>query len=577
MQITPVAEMLAPRGLQSPQLRALIPNENNYSAFLLQPHGNIIASADGVHHADRDLATTQFSGFLDDAVGFGAELAVAPEYSVPWQVLADSLRHGRVPAQGHLWALGCESIRYSELVALSAELAPHAELIFEPLVPDDNKFVDPLAYVFVADGATAGGNPRIVVLIQFKTSPMGGTQFEIAGLQRGTKIYIFGEGNNLRLVSIICSDALAFLDSHALAIYQRSLVLHLQLNKHPRQEQYRLYRDLLLKYEGDETELLCLNWAKDVTESGECWHNISGSAWYLRPDKFDHSDAQLTDNHRSGLYYTWFQSLRSNALFFNYEAASYLLTASKVAHFGVPGSLSLRSGPKVSRRRVFDEASRRWIDDPSAGDGFNTIIEECGGAAEDIRRVAEASPINAERLLALGAGAIGNTADWHSVKKLDSFGIDKSEIVMRVTCCQDSHPNAKRFRVARLKRCSRLREIVATGNMLPRALADLGNGFRFEWSPDSPHQNVVSQDNRRATVIYMGEEESAAQVEATAKRAAALLHRSFSDPDESLEARQRLAVWHRNATDAIELFDRTKYLKYDDSRSASEFDITRAT
>ena len=75
----------------------------------------------------------------------------------------------------------------------------------------------------------------------------------------------------------------------------------------------------------------------------------------------------------------------------------------------------------------------------------------------------------------------------------------------------------------------------------------------------------------------MGEETSESQIETVAKRAAEYLHRCFADPDKSIEARQRLHVWYRNNCGDFELFDHRRYLKYDDPRSASEFDIARAT
>ncbi len=348
MEIKPVTEVLALEGLGAPVINALVANVENYSVLLMQPSGHIEANTVGVRNRDRELAQRQFGGFLADACQTGADLVITPEYSMPWETLVAAIKNGTVPATGKLWALGCESIKYSELVALKHDIAAFATVIFEPMQPDAARFTDPLAYVFVARPAEGGGAARIVILVQFKTYPMGDNDhFEVNGLQRGTRIYQFGAGGqNLRLVSLICSDAFAFQDAHALAIYDRTLVVHIQLNPKPRQDQYRQYRDRLLRFQGDETELICLNWAKDVREScaegTKQWHNISGSAWYLRPDKFDQRDATLCDNHRRGLYYTWLQPLRVHALFLNYQPATYFLVASKVAHIGVSAAVSRR-------------------------------------------------------------------------------------------------------------------------------------------------------------------------------------------------------------------------------------------
>jgi len=159
--------------------------------------------------------------------------------------------------------------------------------------------------------------------------------FEINSMQRGTHVYRFGDvGVSLSLVSLICSDVFDFHDADAQAIYDRALVIHIQLNPKPRQDQYRRYRNCLLAFNGDATELLCLNWARDVNEwtggLAKSWNNIAGSAWYLKPGKFDDRDATLRANHSRGLYYTWLEPSHTHALFFNFEPLTYLLEATKV-------------------------------------------------------------------------------------------------------------------------------------------------------------------------------------------------------------------------------------------------------
>ena len=336
-----------------------------------------------------------------------------------------------------------------------------------------------------------------------------------------------------------------------------------------------------MRFGGDSTEIICLNWAKDVFEGcgaqTRCWNNISGSAWYLRPDKFDDRDRTLTVNHQRGLYYTWLLSLRSRVLFFNYEPASYLLTATKVAHIGVSASLSRRRGPQLTATRIWDEGTSAWIDHMAPADGFSLVVAECGDAQHEIKRLADGNPFDAERVLALCAGKIGHSDSWYTLRHLDSCGIEASEVIRRITFCQDTDHEARDFRITRLRTCGRLWEILKTEASLPPALADLKAGFRFEWTLSSPHQNVISAQGRRSTVIYMGEDSNESQIEAVGKRAAEYLHRTSVNPNQSIEARQRLHVWYRNIKGDIALFDGARYLKYDDPRSASEFDIARTT
>lgn len=174
-------------------MRVLVPNETNYRALLMQPAGQIEASAAGVFNRDRKLAGRQFGRFLTDARDVDADLAITPEYAMPWEVLIESIKAGVAPSEGRLWVLGCESIKYSSPDDIKKELAPIATLLYENLPADPNRFTDPLVYVFLAPQADGNGEPRLVLLVQFKTYPMGDPDhFEVNGLQRGTRVYQFG-------------------------------------------------------------------------------------------------------------------------------------------------------------------------------------------------------------------------------------------------------------------------------------------------------------------------------------------------------------------------------------------------
>lgn len=83
---------------------------------------------------------------------------------------------------------------------MRSDLAEFATLIYEELDPDADRFTDPLAYVFLAPPREGNDELRMVVLVQFKTYPMGDNDhFEANGLQRGTRIYQFGDAvHNLK-------------------------------------------------------------------------------------------------------------------------------------------------------------------------------------------------------------------------------------------------------------------------------------------------------------------------------------------------------------------------------------------
>ncbi|MBS0196257.1 MAG: hypothetical protein JSR77_05815 [Planctomycetes bacterium] len=578
MQLHSLSQMLTDASLAAPDLRVLNPNHENYTAHLLQPAGDIEADTHGVRNADQDLAGRQYTAFLRQAVSEQSALAITPEYSMPWRVVEDSLRTGITPAEGALWVLGCESTTIEQLNAFRDRVADIASVLYEPLTPQLNRFLDPVLYVFPSR-PQRGGSLRLVIVVQFKTSPMGDAgHFEINGLQTGSRIYYFGNGTTqLRLATLICSDAFAFLDSHAHELYHRTLLIHVQLNKSPRHAQYRRYREKLLDYDGDETEVLCLNWAKEVHErcggTRTCWDHLPCSAWYLRPDRFADDDDALTANHNNGMYYTWLQDSRCRALFFTYIPAVFAITASKVAHHGVAAALSRRRGPILNSTRVWEDATGQWVATNAVADGFAAIVAESGNASTDIQALARASPLRAERTLALCAGQIAQS-DWYTPKKLDSCLIGTTEVMRRITACQDTDEDARQYRTRRLRTAHRVSSVLTT--RLPAALSDLQAGFHFDWSSQSPHTNIVSTAGRRATAIYLGDEHTPETAYRVAAKAADYIGEWETSPNDIVEGRQRLHVWYRDDQGNDVLCNADRYVKYDDTNTESPFDITRA-
>jgi hypothetical protein len=579
MQIYSISQLLAEAAIAVPDLRVLNPNHDNYTALLLQPEGDIEADTNGVRNADQQLARRQYGAFLAQAVAEQSAVAITPEYSMPWQVIEESLREGTAPAEGALWILGCESITIEQLNAFRERMSDLAKVLYEPLTPQAGRFLDPVLYVFQSRPTQCGGNLRLVIVVQFKTFPMGDDgHFEINGLQTGSRIYCFGNGaTQLRLATLICSDAFAFQDAHASELYHCTLLIHIQLNEAPRHAQYRRYRDKLLQYEGDETEVLCLNWAKEVhvrcSGTRTPWNHLPCSAWYLRPDRFADDDETVAANHRNGLYYTWLNDSRCRALFFTYIPAVFTITASKVAHRGVTAALSRRRGPILNMTRVWDNASGQWVVSNSVADGFAAIVGECGDASTDIQDMASANPLKAERALALSAGQI-TQSDWYSPKKLDSCLIQTTEVMRRITACQDTDQEACQYRTKRLRTAHRVATILKVS--LPAALADLEGGFRFDWSPDSPHTNIVSAAGRRATAIYLGDEHTAETAHNVAAKADDHISKWATSPNAILEGKQRLHVWYRDDQGNDVPCNRDDCVRFDETHTESPFVITRS-
>lgn len=579
MNIVSATQILADHGLDAPRLNVLFADANNYSVLLLQPKGQIEATQAGIRNCDRTLASAQFGEFLAEATASQPDLVVTPEYSTPWDVLRaviDGANSG--PAQGKLWALGCESIKYRELLRIREELTELATVIFEEMNPDDSRFVDPLAYVFHTTKSQSDGQLKLVILIQFKTQAMVDPHdFERNSLQVGTWVYQFGTyGAEISLVTFICSDLLMFTDPDAGKVYDRSLILHIQLNNDRQHTSLLGFRERLLRLSGDQTELLTLNWAqgtriyRDGNEGP--WNKFAGSAWYLKNAQIDLDDATIATNHRNGFYYTRLESRKSHVSFFNFGPAVFSLTASKVVRLGVAGPLGGRRGPQMIMAMSWDDVSQRWVDSVPSNDGFADLCHECGGAAAQVKSTYDLCPLACERLLALCAGYADSSLDWFHPGKLDSFVLDQREPILRITFCQDCLDEAVQFRVRRLRRCAALWRILQTPDYLPHTLRDDLNGFVLEWIPLAPHQNLRCQSGERATVMYLGEDSDETTIQRTYKAARERLHRSL-DEEAGDRAKQRVVLWYRDAQDNIQR--RWDPPAIDRLRGESEFDIGR--
>jgi len=424
MEIKQVSAILAEVNIAEPVLNALIPNGTNYKVLLFQPQG-VLEINHSVKNKDRDLAQQQFAKFLTDAKKTNADVVVTPEYSLPWETLKESIRSENIPSVGTIWVLGCESIKYSELDDFKQSLLPSTIMLYEIRPPDQDRFVCPLVYVFVAPTLADNNILKTVVLVQFKTEPSyDPDNLEANEMQRGNAVYQFGGTNNrLKLVSLICSDATGFTDAIADVIYNEALIIHIQLNMNPRHDHFLDCRWKLLRNEGDETEIICLNWAEGVEISSndqtKKWKNISASAWYTKSKDFDIRDINICDNHKKGFYYTWHNKNYAHTMFINFKPGIFLVEATKVAHLGVRGTGPKRIGPRIIKTSYWDDANKNWKEQPLADDGFLEMVAQNGNAIPELISVASRSPIELERIMALSAGEI-EEENWYEVQVLDS-------------------------------------------------------------------------------------------------------------------------------------------------------------
>ncbi|WP_237716748.1 hypothetical protein [Pseudomonas donghuensis] len=529
INIVDVEEVLRqqPHPLTLMSLEALNPAREPYRAILLQPSGMVEANDVRVGHADAAVGHALCRGFLSAAAKSHSDLAVAPEYCVPWSVVEEIVAGDYRPPQGAIWVLGCESISPVDFQSLAQQYNAAGECVFhhEPLdarQAAQRRYLDPLLYIFWAQNQD--GQPVLCLLAQLKTVACRDYRdVEQTSLCLGKTVYAFNRGiNSMSLVSIICSDAFDFTE-HIDEIHTNCLLIHIQLNPKPAHTDYAAYRTRLCSVgTNSHVELLCLNWARNIKEvkSGgkyADWNNVAGSAWYAPPIKFSADDGIIDSLHRKGLYYCLLAQ-RWHSFFLNYEGQIIQLQKQKLLFPGEQ-ALAPKNFVAVEERWSWREDNYSWQSGAVADDGFSGALAEYQAIAQHLRQASLESPLAVERAIEILMGPRGTPATWYTVKELDAVHLDKDEeSIRRVTVHQDAdltRPGSS-YRLQRLQRAHDAIGLAHNDVPWPPSVRDLADGFKFSWKRNSPHHNVETNAGVRgpATLVYLSDQANNLAVEA---------------------------------------------------------------
>lgn len=500
---------LAGKNLRLPTLNVLEPDVYPYETLAIQTGGELSVRPEFVGHADRPGAIAQFTAFLQLASETNADLVMTAEYSCPWEALTSVITQGLFPAVGKLWAIACEAITPANLQAMIAA-HPNIEWVHDGIPNRAGRFLDILAYL-VKTEHTDGGLRNVVVL-QFKTHPMGGAPFEQENLIRGDYVYYWRNPvDNVRLISLICSEALAFDQAaaqHCRFDLHPFVVLHPQLNPSPRHVDFSAYRGRLFAQEGGlNIDVFTLNWARGFVLLG-AESAYGASAIYTKAPKFNASDGRLDANHRKGLFYSYWHCHRTELCVFSFDQHVFQFRMHKVKQVALAVEAS-RTGPEMLSLRRWDAATNTWIDSGDADDGYNQL---CGAFHEpqcDFIVDPGTNAVDRERLLTLTAGQLRPTPDWYLVRNIPSFIAEFDERTKRLTFTHESAAESREFRRRHLEALIKLqRAILSDPNSFPPTIHDLRGNWRLR-PPRAESDfrfNLESQTGsaQGATAIFVG-------------------------------------------------------------------------
>lgn len=518
---SPLIETLRAKDLQGPNLSILQQDSQSYQMLLFQPKLDLGFEERRLFYLNEEEAEQKFSQFLSLATESNVELAVTPEYSCPWSVLASNLENGAFPNEGRLWVLGCQSITVAAFKAFIAA-HPEVEWIHEDLqAADDTHFLDSVCYFMQVKHSETQEFTRIGV-VQFKTHHFGGEglEWERDGMHQGSEIYILQnqEGVTSRLFTLICSDAInPAIDYTKLPEVGNCpyTAIHIQLNKWPFSErEFSKYRKDRFDMQW-EFEFICLNWSPGLTLQGfgDNWNSYGGSALYTYTNEakeakeFDFRDETILANHSKGLYFTHWKKYRAYVYFLNYNESVFLIASTKIKQNGAPVSARKRTGAKAREAFVWNQETTSWQEtQDSLDDGFMAVCQEVGDGTAEFFTALGLDSVDLERFVTVSTGRVKGR-DWWKVIFNPFFILDRDEKTRRLTFAQDPDEQRKTERVTALGKVLRLKQIVEDPDQLPEAIKSACARCALGYDPRNRLANLYSLENQgvRATGAYISE------------------------------------------------------------------------
>jgi hypothetical protein len=512
-----IRDTLAAKGLQLPTLNVLEPNSELCDVFAIQPTGAVAISPDLEHpdfvgNADRDLAIAKYTAFIKLGRELNSDLVLSPEYSFPWEVLRKAIIDSILPEAGRLWIFGCEAITRKRLLETITN-HPQVEWVSEPIPNGPGRFLNTLVYV--TRTLTVAGDQRWLVLLQFKHEPLGGNTFERDHLIRGHVVHILrNPQENIRLISLICSDALTFHpDTAGACRFDRDpyIIFHPQLNPNPLQVDFSNYRGNLFGRNTDRFEVITLNWAREFSFPDGATSSYGGSTLYTKSPNFGFPDARIEHNHHKGLYFVYWDARRTQLFLFNFEEHLFRFRIPKVVQV-VPAVEAARTGPEMTGIWGWDATTANWRERGAANDGFDLLCESFENPECNYCTIPEYTVVDRERLFMLSTGTLlipHEQAGWYHVTNLDCFKAETDERSKRLTFTQENSVPSVSYRHDHLGRFVTLQSAILTeGTSYPPNIADL----KADWKVVPPRQatnfrfNLESLSGTKApaTGVFVG-------------------------------------------------------------------------
>jgi len=513
-------------------LRVLSRGTERYQLALYQHEGVLDLTENGTKLGNQDDPSERFRSFLALARENNADLGMTPEYACPWDVIRGVVgAPEQWPQAGKLWALGAESITPEQLTAFAAQYQGADVTVHfdQARLTGNGVFFDPLVYLF---RATINDEPKLIVLIQFKTHHMGvwsGGELERNRLIEGREIYILrNHAGSVNLLTVICSEAMNF--PAELDVTKRAaiswddlpfLVLNPQVNPDPLHERFIAFRNFV--FDQERKEIIGLNWnlSSKIGPHDLLREGTARSGIYMSSSEIDFKDkARIRKNHKLGLYYFYFGKTK-HAYVLNSKPHAFLLEQLSVHITEGVQQQRMRNGPELNASYSHQADGTLAVNTAVSDDHLDCLVSL--GCTNEFLSAAANCVLEKERLVCLSSGEfLPKSFDgWAGVDKLFSFRLlEATEVNNRITYTEDTSAGSHNQRRRYIEAVNELDGVILPDKQrYPDSLADLRTvpvQLAYAQDTDVNHVKFIEREKFRynlvnehgnmikATVCYLG-------------------------------------------------------------------------
>jgi hypothetical protein len=549
VELVDVDDYLLEQGIQGANFSFLSTAPDRITLLIAQPNAVIDATATSLHSSDTETMVSKMLSFLELAGTTNVDVAVCPEYSCPWEALLAFVECGNFPRQNALWAICCESITPEHLNAAKERAAQAGLFVLQQnVVQNAGNFLNCLCYLFL--GTTVAGDLVKVLLIQPKTYPMGGVDYERDSLILGRTIYRFGREHSNRLVVLVCSDVMG--DDFKRDIVQQlaldTLVIHLQLNPDSAAPGFREYRDSCCTMIPRTTEILCLNWAKgSKIRSGDkdlVSIDEPKSIYYRVEKEIRAKDEDIVQNHKKGVFLSYWQEQRTAAYLFSPYEQVFHISTSKAVMTKAAGAVGIRSGLKALRR--YEWVNSTWSEaEQDSDDSYAAYLHQIAEFQSHLGPFTD-KLVDMERLVQFSTG-FGLGDNWYDWRTLPSFRLAHDDTSGRLRLCWSEVGAGPRHRLESFNRLRSLLYVVDEPSRLPLRLVGLkGTPIKLHYTDSPAWQRITNlkSDAGYGTAVYMGSCPSTRYLESAKRMLQSALYDFNID-------KQKLSILYRDHTGAL--------------------------